>query len=368
LFGNASQDELNSFILNPFEIVKPDIKTIELALENTWNVVYCPSLIYGGENCQLERIIEELPNRVYSILTSSTGFNQYVHVANVAEFYLNLVGAKSLNKNQYFIAENEGYSPSEFGKLLLDYKWVDSLKEESEIDFVNLYGKIGLDVQSLNLKLPVSKLFKESKTVKKHITKRRNETRHSQKALIVIDPQIGFCCSKGSLAKVKGEDQMLNIYKVKESLLKELSEFSRKHLVYSEYTQGQFTNGKLEEEMSDLCVPNLNKDCEVIPELKGVKFDSVSLKNEQSALSSLDFCELIKEEIVFCVKEFVIAGFLIDHCVRATALDLKRILKDYSIKITVDMSLCASRVEKYDNGTVHFVINELSKVGIGCLK
>ncbi|MGP8305211.1 hypothetical protein [Vibrio sp. YIC-376] len=52
-FGKSPPDDLANFILKPLQAVKRDVYTIQAALSKDWNIVYCPSLVYGGENCQL---------------------------------------------------------------------------------------------------------------------------------------------------------------------------------------------------------------------------------------------------------------------------------------------------------------------------
>ncbi len=118
LFGNASRVELETFKLRPLKAVQPDVKTIHKALCNGWSIVYCPSLVYGGANCQLKRIIESLPLRALQVAIPSDGYNQYVHVQDIATFYLRLVHNQP-KPAQYFIAENHATAPK---RSLSSYK------------------------------------------------------------------------------------------------------------------------------------------------------------------------------------------------------------------------------------------------------
>ena len=49
---------------------------------------YCPSIIYGGNSCQLRRIVEGWEDASVTVAIPSIGYNQYVHVFDVAQFLL----------------------------------------------------------------------------------------------------------------------------------------------------------------------------------------------------------------------------------------------------------------------------------------
>lgn len=118
LFGHATSDDLLHFRLQPLKVVEPDVRTINNAIQKQWYIVYCPSVVYGGENCQLQRIVQSLANQSIQVALPSEGHNQYVHVDDIARFYL-LLAQEQPTERQHFIAEPQGYSPEEFAQLLL---------------------------------------------------------------------------------------------------------------------------------------------------------------------------------------------------------------------------------------------------------
>ncbi|WCP68616.1 NAD(P)-dependent oxidoreductase [Vibrio tubiashii] len=168
LFGNASQDDLTEFRLKPLEVVKADTMTIDYAIREKWHVVYCPSLVYGGENCQLKRIVDSLPNKTFQVAVPSRGYNQYIHVNDIAGFYLALVQSRHPSA-QHFIAETEGYSPLAFSQLLLDFNIVKQVRKSSWSDFEKYHGFSAVEIEKLNLKLPTSALLEPTESIRSYI-------------------------------------------------------------------------------------------------------------------------------------------------------------------------------------------------------
>lgn len=168
LFGNASHNDLKEFRLKPLEAVKPDTVTIGCATKKKWHVVYCPSLVYGGENCQLKRIVDSLSDQTLQVAIPSQGYNQYIHVNDIARFYLALVQGKH-PAIQHFIAETVGYSPELFSQLLLDFQIVKHVYKSSWSDFEKYHGSSAVEIEKLNLKLPISSLFEPKEFLRKYI-------------------------------------------------------------------------------------------------------------------------------------------------------------------------------------------------------
>ncbi|MEZ9395812.1 NAD-dependent epimerase/dehydratase family protein [Vibrio splendidus] len=168
LFGNASHNDLKEFRLNPLDVVKLDTVTIGCAIKKKWHVVYCPSLVYGGDDCQLKRIVNSLSEQTLQVATPSQGYNQYIHVNDIARFYLALVQGKR-SATQHFIAEIEGYSPEAFSQLLLDFQIVKQVYKSSWSDFEKSHGSSAVEIEKLNLKLPISPLFEPTESLGKYI-------------------------------------------------------------------------------------------------------------------------------------------------------------------------------------------------------
>lgn len=183
-------------------------------------------------------------------------------------------------------------------------------------------------------------------------------------ALIVIDPLFGFCEPSGSLAQKYGRDELGEIQRTIPRIRKAVEESKKSHLVISEYARGKFTEGNFTDKLANLCVPAVNEDCKVIKELADIEFDSVSMKYEQNALSSDAFVEVIRQDIESGVRVFVIAGFLIEHCIRTTAIELKRYVSDRNTRVVVCSNLSSSRVDKYRSGEVENTLGQLKQIGV----
>jgi len=183
-------------------------------------------------------------------------------------------------------------------------------------------------------------------------------------SIIVIDPQKGFCSPTGSLASKYGNAELKKIYRALVNFQEYMCEFERCHLVKSEYSPAQFTDGDFAHELANLCVPNINEDCEIVDELKEMRFHSCVTKSQQSALLSPDFSAIIDRDLAEGIKTFVLTGFLLDHCVSSTAKDLRRYINDHDIGVIVCSDLSATRQEKYQNGIVEKAISEMKNYGI----
>lgn len=183
-------------------------------------------------------------------------------------------------------------------------------------------------------------------------------------SLILVDPQVGFCSPFGSLGLRYGAEELSEIDKVIPDIEMALNESHRRHLVKSEYSAGQFTDGDLEHTLANLCVPSVNDDCQVIEALSAINFHSSTTKHQQSAFSSKEFTAEIENDLEMGIRHFVVAGFLLEHCVISTAKDLSVRLSGSGAEVYVCSDLSASRLEKYTNGVVANIPDKLHDSGI----
>ncbi|MBD1578034.1 NAD(P)-dependent oxidoreductase [Vibrio sp. S11_S32] len=169
LFGNANEKELRHLIHRPFDMVKLDEKTIQNSLSLNWNVVYCPSLIYGGNSCQLRRIVGDWGKSPVTVAIPSVGYNQYVHVLDVAEFYYTLVTQPNIKEKKHIIAETKGYTPETFAKLLQENSIIECVSKVNWDEFELQKGLEAIDIEKLNLNLPISSYFREKHTINEYL-------------------------------------------------------------------------------------------------------------------------------------------------------------------------------------------------------
>ena len=183
-------------------------------------------------------------------------------------------------------------------------------------------------------------------------------------SIIIVDPQKGFCSDSGSLALVHDEAEFDEIRQSIPNILNATKEIARCHLVKSEYVAGQFTDGNFEHKLANLCVPNANQDCDIIDEFVDTLFLSVSIKRQQSALSSSSFRAVVDQDLADGVGCFIVAGFLLDHCVAKTAEDLSEYVKGRSARVLVCRDLSAARMQKYRNRVVAKPLPRLNRPGV----
>jgi nicotinamidase-related amidase len=135
--------------------------------------------------------------------------------------------------------------------------------------------------------------------------------------------------------------------------------------VTSEYYRAQFSEGNTQHPLANLCVPGENSDCDLAGNIAKLHFQSHNIKHAPSALSSDEFNSEIDNDLKEGVRTFVVAGFLLEHCVRWTAQELMVKVADYGATVCVCSNFSASRLEKYRNGEVESTIAALNSVGIG---
>lgn len=168
-------------------------------------------------------------------------------------------------------------------------------------------------------------------------------------ALIVIDPQKGFAAPRGSLGRHYGVDELARIRHVVPRLeiaVRWHPEDVLTRLVLSRFAPGQMTGGDLTHGLGHLCDPAAGDDCEPAPPLQADWFDRVIWKSQHSAWTSAAFRDQVACDLEAGVGRFLLGGLLLEHCVRATALDLKAAVGDRA-EVVICTDLVASRAAKY---------------------
>jgi hypothetical protein len=127
----------------------------------------------------------------------------------------------------------------------------------------------------------------------------------------------------GSLARAFGLDEVrpgaAALSRLLEFLTKRPAE-TRTVLVRSEYRPGQFTGGRLDHPLADLCVPGRNVDCEWALDLDVSRAGTVVTKHHADASETAAYCEAIDQAITEGARRIVFAGFQFTTCIKASAL------------------------------------------------
>ena len=129
--------------------------------------------------------------------------------------------------------------------------------------------------------------------------------------LIVIDPQMEFVSTEGAYANrghgtsdIRGCLGRINEYLSRSEL--------HRILIYSDYTPGQFEPGL------NLCIPG-SSGHKVALSLDN--FDTVLAKTDHDAVESSDLRQALSE---IQPERIQICGFLLEYCVRKTAISLRK--------------------------------------------
>lgn len=168
--------------------------------------------------------------------------------------------------------------------------------------------------------------------------------------LVVIDPQRGFSELDGTLGSLHGKSELAPIASALAAVAQALRTRppgTHTVLVRSEYRRGQFGQGPL----TNLCVPGMGSDCELAPVLSTWPFDVCFTKSEQDACSNQAFLSWVSEhQARHAGIIFVLCGLLLQHCVAATALGLRRHFGS-KLPIVVPAALCGARASSEDART-----------------
>ena len=166
--------------------------------------------------------------------------------------------------------------------------------------------------------------------------------------ILIIDPQVAFCSTDGSMAKAFGKNELTNISERLTNLEAFLESYPLRNeisIVKSEYLPGQFTNGDLQHPYSQACVPRNADDCALSLSQRALKDLRIFTKYEESAASVSELVAMLQSGQL---KEVLVAGFLTTSCVRKTALALRNVLPN-SITIGILEDLTASRASNYES-------------------
>ncbi len=199
---------------------------------------------------------------------------------------------------------------------------------------------------------------------------------HPRTLLIVIDAQKAFTHPSGSLSRAYGYDEI----RPGVEALAELHRFlagSQPSLeaafVRSEYSPGQFTDGRLDHPLANLCVPASNIDCEWADGLDVSRASWVVTKRQADAMESPEYRDLVERSIALGAGAVCFAGFQLTTCVKATAMSTSATYRSRGVRVAVLKWLTGARASSYRSGQelqsrVEQACSELSASGVDVLR
>jgi nicotinamidase-related amidase len=193
--------------------------------------------------------------------------------------------------------------------------------------------------------------------------------------LIVIDAQKAFAHPDGSLARAYGADEI----RPGVEALAELHRFLAAcpatvdvGFVRSEYSPGQFTDGRLEHPLANLCVPAANCDCEWADGLDVGRATWVVTKRQADAMDSPECRDFVERAVALGATTVCVAGFQLTTCVKATAISTSVTYRSRGVRVAVLQWLTAARASSYQSGhaapsRVEQACSELRAAGVDVL-
>ena len=194
--------------------------------------------------------------------------------------------------------------------------------------------------------------------------------------LIVIDAQKGFAHPDGSLARAYGYDEIRPGVKA----LAEIHRFLagcppslEAVFVRSEYSPGQFTDGRLDHPLANLCVPTSNIDCEWADGLDVGRASRVVTKRQADAMNSPEYRDLVERFVALGAGTVCFAGFQLTTCVKATAISTSATYRSRGVRVAVLTWLTGARASSYRSGhephsRVEHACSELRASGVDVLR
>ena len=172
----------------------------------------------------------------------------------------------------------------------------------------------------------------------------------SQTMLVVIDAQRAFVDPAGSLMRAFGVAEVQPGIDAFRRLCRHLGARDVEEstiFVRSEYSRGQFTSGRLDHPMADLCVPGRNIDCEWAPGLEIARDDHIVTKHQASAYESEAFRITVDRRVAAGARQIVLAGFQLTTCVAASALSTWQAVRARGVSVAVLEHFTGARASSY---------------------
>src|SRR5262245_51334599 len=156
--------------------------------------------------------------------------------------------------------------------------------------------------------------------------------------LVVIDAQRAFVDPAGSLMRAFGAVEVQPGIEAFGRLRRHLAArgaAERTIFVRSEYSPGQFTGGRLDHPMANVCVPGRNVDCEWAAGLAVTGTDHVVTKYHADASEADAYRVAIDRAVAAGASRIVIAGFQFTTCIEASALSTSQRVQGRGVSVAV---------------------------------
>ena len=114
-----------------------------------------------------------------------------------------------------------------------------------------------------------------------------------------------------------------------------------------EYRPGQFTNGRLDVPLSELCVPGRNIDCEWAEGLDTTRANTIVTKRQVDAGEADGYRAVVERAVQDRTRQIVLTGFQLTTCVRTSALTTIALVRGRGPRVMVSEALAGARASSY---------------------
>jgi nicotinamidase-related amidase len=171
--------------------------------------------------------------------------------------------------------------------------------------------------------------------------------------LVVVDAQRAFVDPAGSLAQTFGAADVRPSVEALSRLRMYLAGRGSGQptiFVRSEYYPGQFTEGRLDDPMANLCVPGRSIDSEWAIGITISSNDQIATKYQVDAWESKAFRAAIDREVAIGARRILLAGFQFTTCVAASAISTWQAVRGHGVTVAVLENLSGARASSYVPG------------------
>jgi nicotinamidase-related amidase len=172
-------------------------------------------------------------------------------------------------------------------------------------------------------------------------------------ALVVIDAQRAFVDPAGSLIRAHGPDEArpgLDAFHRLCKVLDDRRATASTIYVRSEYHPGQFTDGRLDDRMANVCVPGRNSDCDWADGIEIGPHDIVVTKHHADAGRTALYRDAIAHAIRGGATSIALTGFQFTTCVAASAVSTASLVHGRGVRVAVIEPLTGSRASSHVQG------------------
>ncbi|MBV7263102.1 NAD(P)-dependent oxidoreductase [Photobacterium sp. WH77] len=177
VFGCADECSPDELQFESLTAAEKEVPVLKKAIELSWTPVFVPTLVYGGHECPIHTSLNRRESLRIPVLIPSYGLYYAAHLDDLAAFHVTLIEKDTLAPF-YFLAEEKRYSPENLADMLVKYGWAEGVKCLSLPSFLKQYGEEVLEVETMNVSVPISPDFEPFNSLSAYLSQTRITPAH----------------------------------------------------------------------------------------------------------------------------------------------------------------------------------------------